>query len=78
MDGWMDGWVHGWMDGWMNGWMDGRMDGRMDGWGPTEGACSMVVPAMSTKPRTSALRMPSTHPPPGTPIIGGNTLCSCP
>ena len=26
--------------------------------GPTEGVCSMVVPAMST----SALRMPSTHP----------------
>ena len=30
-------------------------------WGPTEGSCSMAVPAMSTKPRTSALRMPSTH-----------------
>ena len=30
--------------------------------GPTEGACSMAVPAMSTKLRTSALRMPSTHP----------------
>ena len=30
--------------------------------GPTEGACSMAVPAMSTKPRISALRMPSTHP----------------
>ena len=29
---------------------------------PTEGACSMSVPAMSTRPRTSALRMPSTHP----------------
>ena len=29
---------------------------------PTEGACSMAVPAMSTRPRTSALRMPSTHP----------------
>ena len=28
----------------------------------TKGACSMVVPAMSTRPRTSALRMPSTHP----------------
>ena len=28
----------------------------------TEGACSMAVPAMSTRPRTSALRMPSTHP----------------
>ena len=27
---------------------------------PTEGICSMVVPAMSTRPRTSALRMPST------------------
>ena len=25
--------------------------------GPTEGACSMAVPAMSTRPRTSALRM---------------------
>ena len=31
------------------------------GWGPTEGACSMVVPAMSTRPRTSALLMPSIH-----------------
>ena len=30
--------------------------------GPTEGACSMAVPAMSTRPRTSALQMPSTHP----------------
>ena len=30
--------------------------------GPTEGACSMAVPAMSTRPRTSALRMHSTHP----------------
>ena len=29
--------------------------------GPTEGVCSMEVPAMSTRPRTSALRMPSTH-----------------
>ena len=29
--------------------------------GPTEGACSMAAPAMSTRPRTSALRMPSTH-----------------
>ena len=29
--------------------------------GPTDGACSMAVPAMSTRPRTSALRMPSTH-----------------
>ena len=29
--------------------------------GPTEGACSMAVPAMSTRPGTSALRMPSTH-----------------
>ena len=31
-------------------------------WGPTEGACSMAVPAMSTRPRTSVLRMTSTHP----------------
>ena len=31
-------------------------------YGPTEGACSMAVPAMSTRPRTNALRMPSTHP----------------
>ena len=30
--------------------------------GPTEGACSMAVPVMSTRPRTSALRMPPTHP----------------
>ena len=30
--------------------------------GPTEGACSMAVHAMITRPRTSALRMPSTHP----------------
>ena len=30
--------------------------------GPTDGACSMAVPSMSTRPRTSALRMPSTHP----------------
>ena len=29
---------------------------------PTEGACSMAVPTMSTTPRTSALQMPSTHP----------------
>ena len=28
----------------------------------TEGACSMAVPAMSTRPRTSAIRMPFTHP----------------
>ena len=39
---------------------DARGD-RMEG-GPTEGACSMAVPAMSTRPRTSALRMLSTHP----------------
>ena len=45
-------------------------------WGPTEGACSMAVLAMST--RTSALRMPSTNPPSGTPIIGSNTVGSCP
>ena len=30
--------------------------------GPTEGACSMTVPAMSIRHRTSALGMPSTHP----------------
>ena len=30
--------------------------------GPTEGSCSMAVPAMSTRPKTSALRMPSAHP----------------
>ena len=35
---------------------------KASGGGPTEGACSMAVPAMSTRPRTSALRMPSTHP----------------
>ena len=29
--------------------------------GPTEGACSMAVPAMGTRPKTSALRMPSRH-----------------
>ena len=29
---------------------------------PTKRACSMAVPAMSTRPRTSALRMLSTHP----------------
>ena len=47
-------------------------------WGPTEGACSMVVPAMNTRHSTSALRMPSTRLPSGTPIIGSNTLGSCP
>ena len=31
-------------------------------WGPTKGACSMAVPGLSTRPRTSALRMPSAHP----------------
>ena len=30
--------------------------------GPMEGACSMLVPAMSTRPKTSPLRRPSTHP----------------
>ena len=35
-------------------------------------------PAMITRPRTSDLRMPSTHPPSGTPIIGSNTVGSCP
>ena len=32
------------------------------GCGPTEGACFMVVLAMSTRPMTSALRMSSTLP----------------
>ena len=31
-------------------------------WGPTEGTCSMEIPDMSIRPRTSALRMPSNHP----------------
>ena len=31
-------------------------------WEHTDGACSMAVPAMSTRPRTSVLRMHSTHP----------------
>ena len=30
--------------------------------GRTEGACLMAVPAMNTRPMTSALWMPSTHP----------------
>ena len=30
-------------------------------WGPTECACSMAVPVISTRPRTSALRMSSTY-----------------
>ena len=46
--------------------------------GPIEGACSMAVPAMSTRPTTSALRMPSTHPAIRNAIIGSNTLSSCP
>ena len=49
----------------MIGWMYGismKDRGTSEEWGPTEGACSMAVPAMSTRPRTSALRMPSTHP----------------
>ena len=29
---------------------------------PTEGACSMTVPDTSTRPRTSAIRIHSTHP----------------
>ena len=41
--------------------------------GSTEGACAMAVPAMSTRPMTSALRIPSTHPA----IIRSNTLGSC-
>ena len=40
--------------------------------GPTEGACSMSVPAMSTRP--SDIQMHSTHPA----IIGRNSLCSYP
>ena len=31
-------------------------------WGPKEGACSIAVPVMSNRPRTSAIRMPTTHP----------------
>ena len=30
-------------------------------WGPMEGTCSMAVPTMSTRNRTSALQMPSIH-----------------
>ena len=30
--------------------------------GTYRGSCMMAVPAMSTRPRTSALRVPSTHP----------------
>ena len=30
--------------------------------GPTQGACSLAVLAINTRPMTSALRMPSTHP----------------
>ena len=30
--------------------------------GPTEGACSMAAPAMSTRPKITAILMPSTHP----------------
>ena len=29
--------------------------------GPMEGACSIAVPAMITRPRTTAIRMSSTH-----------------
>ena len=48
--------------------------------GATEAACSMAVRAMSTRPWTSVLRMPSTHPAirTVTSIIGRNTLDSCP
>ena len=42
--------------------------------GPTKGACSVAVPAMSTRPMTNALRIRAS----GTPIIGRNTLGSCP
>ena len=31
-------------------------------WGPTEGACLIAVPAVRTRPGTSARRMPSTYP----------------
>ena len=41
---------------------DGRGKEERGRRGPTEGACSLAVPAMSTRPRTSALRMHSTHP----------------
>ena len=37
-------------------------------------SAQMVVPAMSNRPRTIALRMPSTHPASGKPIICINTL----
>ena len=30
--------------------------------GPTEGACLIAAPSIDTRPKTSALRMPSTHP----------------
>ena len=40
----------------------GTKNKTTDGRGPTEGSCSMAVPAMSTRLRTSALPMPSTHP----------------
>ena len=38
----------------------------------------MTVSAMSTRPTTSALCMSSTQPASGTPVIGRNTLGSCP
>ena len=41
-------------------------------WGPTKGACSLAVTAMSTRPRTSALRMPSTYP-----AIRNANQCGC-
>ena len=42
--------------------LESEMDYEVLRGGPTEGACSMAVPAMSTRPSTSALRMTSTHP----------------
>ena len=47
-------------------------------WRPAEEVCSMAIPDMSTRPRTSALRMRPHIPPSGTPIIGSNTVGSCP
>ena len=39
----------------------GCVDRDFKAWGPTEGASSMAVHALITRPRTSALRRPSTH-----------------
>ena len=48
----------------VNDGMDRDVDGSRDClyWGLTEGACSMAVSAMSTRPMASALRMSPTHP----------------